>query len=158
MYAAVIAVLLAAVLVMVSTAIEAALIRSTAERLTIEAGLVATGTGPGRSPPRATDLAAGELASVLGGSGTAAVVLDPAGGTLAEQGNGAPPAVLAARLDGADYTRVVEQGATVDAVRSLADQGRALVVAVPIQLRAPEQGGGNGNGNGNRNWEGWALG
>ena len=168
MYAAVGTVMLLALLIVVSGAIEAALIRSTADRLVVEAGLVATDSGPGRSLPRATDLAAGDLATVLGGSGTAVVILEPSGDTLAAQGNGALPGVLEARLAASDYASVVGQGMTIDAVRHLANGGRVLVVAAPIQLRAsgsgtgnavgPGNGNGNGNGNGRGNRNGRGLG
>ncbi|MEW5990602.1 MAG: HAMP domain-containing sensor histidine kinase [Chloroflexota bacterium] len=153
-YAAVAAVMLVVVLTVVANAVETALIRSAAERLTIEAGLIAAETGPGRSGPRATDLAAGELATVLGGRGTAVVILDPSGATLAAQGNGAAPAVLDARLAAADYAAVVAQGMTIDAVEPLAGGGRALIVAAPVQLRAGGPGGGVGQGRGQGNGRG----
>lgn len=149
MYAAVVAGMLVVVLATVSGAVETSLIRNTADRLVIEAGLVATDSGPGRRPPRATDLAAGELATVLGGSGTAVVILDASGNALAAQANNALPGVLEVRLAGSDYATVVGQGTTIDSVRPLVDGGRALVVAVPIQLRASGDGDGKGDKTGN---------
>jgi signal transduction histidine kinase len=150
MYAAIAAVMLIVLLTVVAGAVETALIDSTAERLTIEAGLVAAESGPGRSPARATDLAAGDLATVLGGQGTAVAILDPNGETLAAEANGAPDAVLEARLARVDYTTVVMEQTTIAAVRPLPAGGRALVIATPVQLRlaGPSNGKGNGNGNG----------
>jgi two-component system OmpR family sensor kinase len=154
MYAGIAAVMLIALLTVVANAVEAALIQSTAERLTIEAGLVAAESGPGRSQARATDLAAGDLATVLGGNGTAVAILDPNGQTLAAEGNGAPDAVLEARLEPVDYSTVVMELTTIDAVRPLPGGGRALVVATPVQLRLGGPGNGKGNGNGNGNGSG----
>jgi two-component system OmpR family sensor kinase len=164
-YAGVLGVLLLAVLTAVSGVLEAALVRSTADRLTIEAGLIASDNGPGRSLPRATDLAAGDLAAVLGGTGTAVVIIDSNGATLAAQGNGAHEDVLDARLAAASYSGVVAEGSPVDEVIE-AGSGRVLVVAVPIQLResgpgiggGPGNGSGNGNGNGNGNGRGNGIG
>jgi two-component system OmpR family sensor kinase len=85
---------------------------------------------------------------VLGGNGTAVAILDPNGETLAAEGNGAPDAVLEARLDRLDYSKVVMEQTTIDAVRPLPGGGRALVVATPVQLRLGGPGNGNGNGNG----------
>jgi two-component system OmpR family sensor kinase len=154
MYAAIAAVMLIVLLTFVAGAVETALIQSTAERLTIEAGLVAAESGPGRSQARATDLAAGDLATVLGGQGTAVAILDPNGETLAAEGNGAPDTVLEARLDRVDYSTVVMEQTTIDAVRPLPGGGRALVVATPVQLRLGGPGNGKGNGNGNGNGRG----
>jgi two-component system OmpR family sensor kinase len=160
MYAAIAAVMLVAVLTVVASSVEAALMRSTAEQLTVEAGLVATESGPGRSGPRATDLAAGDLARVLGGNGTAIVILDASASTLADESNGAPADVLAARLAPSDYEAIVREEAMVEAVRPLGDGSRALVVAVPVQLRgsAPGNGNGQGQGNGRGNGNGRGLG
>ena len=159
LYVGMAAALLVIVLAVVSEAVEGALIRSAADRLAVEAGLVAAQTGPGRSPPRATDLAAGDLAGVLGGNGTAVVVLDPAGQPLAQEDNGAPPGVAQVRLEPAAYAAVIADGRTVDAVRTVDGGGRALVVAAPVELRGgggngPGAGKGNGNGQGNGNRRG----
>src|SRR5829696_8111702 len=105
-YAVILAVTLAVVLAVAGAIVERALIDSTASRLEIEAGLIAAETG-GKRGVTATDLAAGDLAAVLGGQQTAVVVLDAAGMTLAAQWNGAPAEVLDARLDAATYASVL---------------------------------------------------
>jgi two-component system OmpR family sensor kinase len=158
MYATIAAVMLIAILTVVASSVETALIESTAERLTIEAGLVAAESGPGRSRARATDLAAGDLATVLGGYGTAVVILGPDGDTLAAEGNGAPAGVLDTRLDRVDYLTVVTQQTPIDAVRPRAGGGRVLVVAAPVQLRTTGPGNSNGRGIGKGNGNGRGLG
>ena len=94
LYAAVAAVMLIVVLAIGGAVVETALLQSTAERLEIEAGLVVADATGGRRGPRATDLAAGDLATVLGGQGTAVVILDGAGGTLAAEPNGATTPIV----------------------------------------------------------------
>jgi two-component system, OmpR family, sensor kinase len=134
-YALVLAVVLVLVLAIAGAMVERALIDSTANRLEIEAGLITTGTG-GRRGPSATDLAAGELATVLGGQETAVVVLDSAGTTLASEANGAAAAVEGARLDAATYANVLASGESTDGIVTAgSDSRRVLVVAVPVQLR-----------------------
>ncbi len=134
-YAVVLAVMLALVLTVAGSIVERALIESTASRLEIEAGLIATETG-GRRGITATDLAAGDLAAVLGGQETAVVVLDPSGATLASEANGAPASVTGARLDPATYAGILSTGAATDVVvPGGASAERVLVVAVPVQLR-----------------------
>jgi signal transduction histidine kinase len=154
LYVGVAAAMLAVVLTVVTTAVEAALIRTTAQRLEVEAGLVAAEGGPGNKGPRATDLAAGDLAAILGGTGTAVVILDANGAPLAAQANGAPPEVQVARLDPADYSTVIATGTTVNGIRPGLNGGRVLLVAAPVQLRTTGPGGGNGKGNGNGNGRG----
>jgi two-component system OmpR family sensor kinase len=134
-YAVVLALMLGVVLTLASATVEQALIDSTASRLEIEAGLIATETG-GKRGVTATDLAAGDLATILGGKETAVVVLDSAGTTLAAVANGAPAEVLDARLDAATFASVLAGGEATDGVVAAdADTGRVLVVAVPVQLR-----------------------
>ena len=162
LYAAVAAVMLIVVLAIGGAVVERALLQSTAERLEIEAGLVVADAAGGRRGPRATDLAAGDLATVLGGQGTAVVILDGAGATLAAEPNGATTPIVAARLDDADYTAALAAGESVTGVRTLPGGERVLVVAAPVELRAPGPGNGNGNGNGrgqgNGNGNGRGLG
>ena len=160
--------LLAGVLTLANGIVERALIDSTAARLEIEAGLIATETGTGRGVT-ATDLAAGELAGVLGGQETGVVVLDTAGTTLASVSNGAADAVVSARLAPEAYAQIVSLARSATAVVPSA-AGDVLIVAVPIQIRVGDgppidrgrpddkgpppgrglgnQGNGNGNGNG----------
>src|SRR5688572_16676284 len=134
-YALVLAVMLGLVLTVAGSIVERALIESTASRLEIEAGLIATETG-GKRGITATDLAAGDLAAVLGGQETAVIVLDPSGTTLASEPNGAAPAVTEARLDPATYAGILDAGKATDAVVPAgAASERVLVVAVPVQLR-----------------------
>ncbi len=149
LYAAVAAVMLIVVLAIGGAVVETALLQSTAERLEIEAGLVVADATGGKRGPRATDLAAGDLATVLGGQGTAVVILDGAGGTLAAEPNGASTPIVTARLDSADYAAALAQGESVTGVRTLPSGERVLVVAAPVELRTPGPGNGNGNGNGN---------
>jgi signal transduction histidine kinase len=148
LYAAVAAVMLIVVLAIGGAVVETALVQSTAERLEIEAGLVVADATGGRRGPRATDLAAGDLATVLGGQGTAVVILDGAGGTLAAEPNGATTPIVTARLDVADYAAALAAGESVTGVRALPDGERVLMVAAPVELRAAGPGNGNGNGNG----------
>jgi signal transduction histidine kinase len=134
-YAIVVSIVLVLVLTISGAMVERALIASTANRLEIEAGLITTGAG-GRRGPTATDLAAGELATVLGGQETAVVVLDSDGTTLASEANGATPAVEGARLDRATYANVLATGESTDGiVAGDSSSDRVLVVAVPVQLR-----------------------
>jgi two-component system OmpR family sensor kinase len=137
-------------LVVVLSSVESALIRAMVGRLEIEAGLLLTESGSGRKAPRATDLAAGDLAAVLGGNGTAVAILDPSGNILAQDPNGASSGVLDVRLDAADYATIASEWHTVNRIRPLEGGGRALVVAAPVQLRTtgPPPGVGPGNGNG----------
>ena len=157
LYAGVAAIMLVVVLLVVGTVVESALVRSAAERLEIEAGLVVADAGGGPKGPRATDLAATDLATVLGGQGTAVVILDGTGATTAAQPNGAPPAVFDARLDSADYAAVVADARTIQRIRPAAG-GRVLVVAAPIQLRVTGPGNSSGNGSGDRNGSGNGVG
>lgn len=134
-YALVLAVMLGLVLTVAGSIVERALLESTASRLEIEAGLIATETG-GKRGITATDLAAGDLAAVLGGQETAVIVLDPSGTTLASEANGATTTVTEARLDPAIYAGILGSGtATVAVVPGAATAERVLVVAVPVQLR-----------------------
>ena len=137
LYAAVAAVMLIAVLAIGGAVVESALVQSTAERLEIEAGLVVADATGGRRGPRATDLAAGDLATVLGGQGTAVVILDGAGGTLAAEPNGATTPIVTARLDNADYAAALAAGESVTGVRTLPGGERVLMVAAPVELRTP---------------------
>jgi two-component system, OmpR family, sensor kinase len=132
-YALIAAVLLAVVLGLTNAIVEQALIEATAARLEIEAGLIASESDTGRGVT-ATDLAAGELAGVLGGQQTGVVVLDPAGATLASVSNGAADAVVAARLAPEAYARIVGGTESATAVVSTA-AGDVLLVAVPLQIR-----------------------
>jgi two-component system OmpR family sensor kinase len=134
-YALVVAVMLGLLLVLVGGIVERTLIENTASRLEIEAGLIAADTG-GKKGVTATDLAAGDLAGILGGQETAVVILDPDGMTLASEPNGAPPDVVAARLDASRYRSILATGESTDAVLPAGTgSGRMLVVAVPVQLR-----------------------
>lgn len=140
LYSAIAAVILVAILVLTGAAVERALVSSTADRLEIEAGLiVADAGGNPRKGPRATDLAATDLVSVLGGQATAVTVLDPSGATLAATPNGAPPEVAAARLGAADYLATATSGETTDTVVEVGGR-RVLVVAAPIRLRSDDGG------------------
>jgi two-component system, OmpR family, sensor kinase len=154
LYAAVAAVMLIVVLVIGSAVVEAALVQSTAERLEIEAGLVVADATGGKRGPRATDLAAGDLATVLGGQGTAVVILDGAGRTLAAEPNGATTPIVTARLDVADYAAALAAAESVTGVRTLPGGERVLMVAAPVELRAAGPGNGNGSGNGNGGGQG----
>ena len=154
-YAAIAAVMLVVAYVVAERTIDAALVSSAAERLTIEAGLVvADSSGPRGAT--ATDLAAGDLAVVLGGYGTAVAIIDANGQVLAAEANGADESVLQARLGASEYARVITSGETVHAVRPAPGGGRTLVVAAPVQLRTngrpanPGQGNGQGRGLGNQ--------
>ena len=159
LYAVIALAMLVVVLVVVGAAVERSLVTATADRLEIEAGLiVADAGGNPKKGPRATDLAAGDLAGALGGRGTAVTVLDAEGVTLAAADNGASPSVAAARLDPALYGAVVASGESLDVVTEAADgSGRVLVVAAPISIRVtgegkgPPTGRGLGSGNGNKN-------
>jgi two-component system OmpR family sensor kinase len=155
LYAGIAAAMLLVVYAVAGASLEAALVRSAAERLEIEAGLVVADASGGRGAT-ATDLAAGDLATVLGGYGTAVAIIDGGGEVLAAEANGADPSVLAARLDAADYATVIATGSTAHRIRSDVDGGRTLVVASPVQLRTsgpptnPGQGQGQGRGLGNQ--------
>ncbi len=134
-YAVVLAVALSVVLTVAGAIVERALIENTASRLEIEAGLIATETG-GKRGVTATDLAAGDLAAVLGGQETAVVVIDEGGTMLAAEANGAPAEVVSARLDAPTYASILASGESADGIVSAgAATSRVLVVAVPIQLR-----------------------
>lgn len=165
-FALVLAVMLGLVLAVTGAVVERALIQSTADRLEIEAGLIASETG-GKKGVTATDLAAGDLAALLGGQETAVVVLDPSGATLAAESNGAAPGVLNARLEPTRYATVVAGGEAIEAVVPAGPGSeRVLLVAVPVQVRTgggppddkgrpddkgppPGRGLGNGNATGN---------
>jgi two-component system OmpR family sensor kinase len=134
-YAVLLGLMLALVLTVANAIVERGLIESAAERLEIEAGLIVTESG-GRKGVTATDLAAGDLAAVLGGRETAVVVLDPGGTTLAAEPNGAVADVVAARLDAATYASILASGESASGVVAVGATGaRVLVVAVPVQLR-----------------------
>ena len=158
LYAAVAAVMLIVVLAVGSAIVEAALVRSTAERLEIEAGLIVADASGGRRGPRATDLAAGDLAGVLGGRGTAVVILDGDGGTLAAEPNGASTPIVTARLAPAEYAAALGAGQSVTGVRTVSSGERVLMVAAPVELRTQGPGNGNGRGLGNGNGNGRGLG
>lgn len=133
LYALVIGVALAVVLLLVSGLVERALIASTAERLEIEAGLIAARGGATGSA--ATSLPAADVARILGGQETAVLILDESGSVLATQDNGAPQAVVDARLDASTYRAILEGNGTVDAVMTEAETGeRVLVVAASIRF------------------------
>ena len=158
LYAAVAAVMLIVVLAVGSAIVEAALVRSTAERLEIEAGLIVADASGGRRGPRATDLAAGDLAGVLGGRGTAVVILDGDGGTLAAEPNGASTPIVTARLAPAEYAAALGAGQSVTGVRTVSSGERVLMVAAPVELRTQGPGNRNGRGLGNGNGNGRGLG
>ena len=158
LYAAVAAVMLIVVLAVGGAIVEAALVRSTAERLEIEAGLIVADASGGRKGPRATDLAAGDLAGILGGRGTAVVILDGGGRTLAAEPNGAGTPIVTARLAPADYAAALGAGQSVTGVRTLPSGERVLMVAAPVEIRTPGPGKGNGRGLGNANGNGRGLG
>jgi signal transduction histidine kinase len=154
LYAAVAAVMLIVVLAIGSAVVERALVQSTAERLEIEAGLVVADATGGKRGPRATDLAAGDLATVLGGQGTAVVILDGGGGTLAAEPNGAAAPIVTARLEPVDYAASLAAGESVTGVRTLPGGERVLMVAAPVELRTAGPGDSNGNGKGNGRGQG----
>jgi two-component system OmpR family sensor kinase len=158
LYAAVAVVMLIVVLAVGGAVVEAALVRSTAERLEIEAGLIVADASGGRRGPRATDLAAGDLAGVLGGRGTAVVILGSDGRRLAAEPNGASTPIVTARLDPPEYAAALEAGESVTGVRSLPSGERVLMVAAPVELRTTGPGNGNGRGLGNGNGNGRGLG
>lgn len=154
LYAAIAAAMLVAAFAVAAATIEAALVNSAAERLEIEAGLVVADAAGGRGPT-AVDLAAGDLASILGGYGTAVAIIDGDGNVLAAEQNGAERSVQETRLQAADYAHVIATGTTMHAVRSSGDGERTLVVLSPVQLRfggppgePPGQGQGQGQGRG----------
>jgi two-component system OmpR family sensor kinase len=132
-YAVIAGVLLLVVLALTSAIVERALVDSTAARLEIEAGLIASHSETGRGVT-ATDLAAGEVAGVLGGQQTGVVVLDPSGATLASVSNGAAEAIVAARLAPEAYRQIA---AGTDSATTVVptSAGDALLVAVPIRIR-----------------------
>jgi len=146
LYAGIAAAMLIAAYSVAGANLETALVNSAAERLKIEAGLVVADAAGGRGAT-ATDLAAGDLAAILGGYGTAVAVIDGGGNVLAAEPNGADPAVLEARLNAAEYAGVIATGSTMHAVRSRAG-GRTLIVASPVELRTTGLGNGNGQGQG----------
>jgi two-component system OmpR family sensor kinase len=148
-YAIVAAAMLVGAYLVAERAVDGALVASAAERLEIEAGLVVADSASGRAT--ATDLAAGDVARILGGYGTAVAIVDASGQVLAAEANGADPTVLEARLAPSDYASVIASGQTVHAVRPAPDGGRTLVVAAPLQLRTtgPPSNPGRGNGQGN---------
>lgn len=157
LYAGIAAAMLIAAYSVAGANLEAALVNSAAERLKIEAGLVVADAA-GKKGATATDLAAGDLASVLGGYGTAVAIIDSNGNILAAEPNGADPAVLEARLNAAEYAGVIATGSTMHAVRSRAG-GRTLIVASPVQLRTTGSSGNPGNsGNGQGQGQGRGLG
>ena len=116
----------------VSIATERVLIDSTAERLEIGAGLLVD--RPRKGPP-ATALDASDVATLLGGQGTAVAIIDGGGATLASADNGAPADVAAVRLPAAEYASAISQGTTIRQVVN-SPGGRLLVVASPISLSA----------------------
>src|SRR5215211_534887 len=146
MYAAIAAAMLVVAYVVAVTTIDSALVASAAERLEIEAGLVVADSTEGRGAT-ATDLAAGDLAVVLGGYGTAVAIVDGTGRVLAAEANGADPTVLDAHLEPAEYSAVIATGASTRAIRAAPGGGRTLVVAAPVQLRTsgPPTNAGTGN-------------
>jgi two-component system OmpR family sensor kinase len=148
LYAAIAAVVLAVVLTVTTSAVESALVKTTADRLEIEAGLITAEAGGGPKGPRATDLAASDLATILGGNGTAVVILDANGIALASESNGAPVDILSARLPTGSYSAVIADGRSSRDVLPSDAGGRVLVVAAPVQLRTTGAGNGSGNGRG----------
>ncbi|HET9520687.1 MAG TPA: HAMP domain-containing sensor histidine kinase [Candidatus Limnocylindrales bacterium] len=137
-FAVVLGVALGVVLLVAGAIVERGLIESTAARLEIEAGLITSESG-GKKGITATDLAAGDLAAVLGGQETAVVVIDATGTTLAAEANGAVREVVDARLDAATYASVLADGAPASAVVPDGPGSmRVLVVAVPVQLRSTD--------------------
>lgn len=147
LYALIAAAMLVTVYGVADATIERALVQSAAERLQVEAGLVVADAG-GRRLPTATDLAAGDLASALGGYGTAVAIIGADGAVLASAANGADQAVLEARLSTAEYQSVVAEGQTITTIRSTGGGTRMLVVASPVQLRSGSDPGGQGQGQG----------
>jgi two-component system OmpR family sensor kinase len=135
LYALLLTVMLGVTLGVIGVFAERALVESTVSRLEIEAGLLISNAG-GRNGVTATDLAAGDLAHVLGGDGTAVTIIDPGGTALAAEPNGATEAVATARLTAEEYQSVMSGGGSIDAVQIAADgSGRVLLVAAPVELR-----------------------
>lgn len=139
-YALVLGVALAVALASVQLLVERALIDSTAQRLEVEAGLIAARNGNGAVS--ITTRTAADLARALGGQETAVVILDPGGTTLAVEANGAQAWVVDARLDSVDYQSVIADRQIVDqVVAANGDSGaRVLLVAAPIRFEAGESG------------------
>ena len=135
LYGLLLGVMLAVTLGVIGILAERALLESTVSRLEIEAGLLTANTG-GRNGVTATDLAAGDLARVLGGDGTAVTIIDPGGAMLAAEPNGTTDAVAGARLTVDAYRSILSGDASIDAVQTAADgSGRVLIVASPVELR-----------------------
>ena len=147
LYALLAAAILVVAYVVTGANLEGALISSTADRLEVEAGLVVADAAGGRRAT-AVDLAASDLAQVLGGFGTAVVILDGNGVPLAAEANGAQAAVAGARLSAAEYATVVASEQPMRAIRSMPEGGRVLVVAAPVELRTTGRPGNPGQGNG----------
>lgn len=156
-YAVIAAVMLIAAYLVAERAVDAALLSSAAQRLEIEAGLVVADSTEGRGAT-ATDLAAGDLAVILGGYGTAVSIIAADGQVLAAEANGADPTVLDARLGAAEYAAVIASGQTIHAVRTAPDGGRTLVVLAPVQLRTTGPPSNPGKGNGRGQGQGRGLG
>lgn len=143
-YALVLGAALAVALTSVQLLVERALIDSTAQRLEVEAGLIAARNGNGAVST--TTRTAADLARALGGQETAVVILDSGGTTLAAEANGAQPWVVDARLDSVDYQSVITDRQIVDqVVAANGDSGaRVLLVAAPIRFEAGESGSSGG--------------
>jgi two-component system OmpR family sensor kinase len=131
----------------VGIAVDRVLISQTAERLEIGAGLLID--RPRQGPP-VTELAASEVATLLGGQGTAVTILASDETVLGAVDNGAPTAVAATRLDSTAYAFAIATGETTRAVVD-GPAGRVLVVAAPIRLTASgraDTGSDDGRGGG----------
>ena len=136
-YAAVVATALFAVLSVVQLVVARALVEATADRLELEAGLIAADQG--RAGVSTTTLAASDLAPLLGGQATAVLILDESGSLLAVEANNADPWVVDARLSSADYQQVLDGQQIVNRVLTVSpSNAQVLVVAAPIRFEPPD--------------------
>ena len=151
-YALVLAGVLVVLLAAMNIGVEQVLIDNTAGRLEVGAGLVST-TRNANGPPTSS-LSASDAANAIGSDQTAVTVLDGTGQVIAATPNGAPPEVVAARLDSATYANLVSTGGRITIVEPVSDGlgDRVLVVAAGVRLSDSQSGNSNaakpGNGHG----------
>jgi len=138
-YAAVVVAALFAVLSVVQLVVARALVEATADRLEVEAGLIAADQG--RAGVSTTTLAASDLATLLGGQATAVLILDESGSVLAGESNNAERWVVDARLSVAEYQQVFDGQQVVNRVLTVTEStAQVLVVAAPIRFETPDPG------------------
>ena len=148
-YALVLAGVLVVLLAAMNIGVEQVLIDNTAGRLAVGAGLVST-TRNADGPPTSS-LSAVDAANAIGSDQTAVTVLDGAGQVIAATSNGAPPEVIAARLDPATYGNLVSTGGRITVVEPASEGSgdRVLVVAAGVRLSDSQSGNSNGSKPGN---------